>query len=80
MKELDSEFVSRHLKYLQYFNITKISDLILTINENEKNIFLRANDINAEGDTASKGISIFYLYHILAAKLGSKEKISNLFR
>ncbi|OEF27586.1 GTP pyrophosphokinase [Vibrio rumoiensis] len=75
LKELDSEFVSRHLKYLQYFNISKISELILIINENEKNILLRANDINSEGDTASKGISIFYLYHILAAKLGNKEKI-----
>ena len=75
LKELDSEFVSRHLKYLQYFKITKISDLISTISDNENNVLLRANDINGSGEAASKGISVFYLYQILAAKLGNKEKI-----
>nr|WP_268838055.1 hypothetical protein [Pseudoalteromonas sp. CNAT2-18.1] len=77
LKELDSDFVSLHLKYLQYFNITKISELISTINENKKNIILRAKDINGEVGSVSKGISIFYLYHILAAKLDNRGKIVN---
>lgn len=78
LKELNKEHSSRHIKYLNYFKIDSFSELDEYINRYSEYILQRAEDIGAsykDSDAVSRGISVFYLYQVLASKLGSEHEI-----
>ncbi|MDF2156105.1 hypothetical protein [Vibrio sp. CAU 1672] len=73
--ELTKENAARHVKYLSYFGIETISQLEEEVVRYREFIIQRANDIDTDSDHVSKGISIFYLYQVLASKIGTEEEI-----
>uniref|UniRef100_UPI0011D72E36 GTP pyrophosphokinase n=1 Tax=Vibrio cholerae TaxID=666 RepID=UPI0011D72E36 len=75
--ELTKENASRHVKYLDYFKIDNFSELDECVNKYQEYIMQRAADIgeHKNGETVSRGISLFYLYQILASKLESENDI-----
>ncbi|WP_429188095.1 GTP pyrophosphokinase [Aeromonas veronii] len=75
--ELSKDNAARHVKYLVYFQIDTISQLEQKISALRGFIIQRAKDIGqyTESDKVSRGISIFYLYQVLASKLGSESEI-----
>ena len=75
LESIDSDRASQNLKYLKYFNIKTISELIKIISENSEYVIRRADDIDLDVKSLHKGISIFYLYQVLAAKIGDKNVI-----
>lgn len=79
IQEVDKSIASRHIKYLKYFGIESISQLAEEIEKNKNNILLRVADIKKEGDemgeTASRGLSIFYLHQVLAAKMNNIKQV-----
>ncbi|MGF1694000.1 GTP pyrophosphokinase [Photobacterium kagoshimensis] len=77
--DLTKDNASRHIKYLDYFNVDTISQLEDIINLYRVHILRRASDRagNLEEDktSVSKGISIFYLYQVLASQLETEADI-----
>jgi putative GTP pyrophosphokinase len=68
LKSLDRKDAARHLKYLKYFEIETISQLEVELIDNSELIVKRAKDVESNHEEVSKGISIFYLHQVLAAK------------
>ncbi|MGD8174231.1 GTP pyrophosphokinase [Vibrio sp. TRT 21S02] len=75
--DLNKENASRHVKYLDYFKINNFSQLDEYVNKYQKYIMKRAGDIGEykDSETVSRGISVFYLYQILASQLDSEANI-----
>ncbi|GAD32121.1 hypothetical protein PLEI_3790 [Photobacterium leiognathi lrivu.4.1] len=73
--KLSKDNASRHIKYLSYFNIETIFQLEQLVNLHREYILKRSLDRKAVGEKVSRGISIFYLYQVLAAKLGNETEI-----
>ena len=72
---LAKENAARHVKYLAYFGIETISQLEEEVIRLREFIIQRATDIETTSDHVSRGISIFYLYQVLASKIGTEEEI-----
>ena len=77
--------VAKQLDGLLFFGLKTIEQLKKSLIENEHEIMRRAADVTAQIDTSSKpmlvsrGISIFYLSQVLAAKSKDPEVIDAFF-
>ena len=74
--------ISKQLDSLSFFGIKTIEQLKQSLIQNEGDIMRRAADVahtrsSARFEMVSKGISIFYLGHVLAAKSQDPEVIDN---
>jgi ppGpp synthetase/RelA/SpoT-type nucleotidyltranferase len=74
LKEASSDSISYDIEFAEFFKIKSISDLLNLLEENEDNILIRANDADAEQSSSYSGISVFYLSHVLLAKLEKHEE------
>jgi len=68
-KEATNVMVSYHVKSAEFFNVKTIAELLNLLIENKDNILLRAGDADGKGNFSYNGLSVFYLSHVLAAKL-----------
>ncbi len=82
VKQLECKFVdieqndlARHIKFIEYFNIDKISDLTELLEKNKKNI-LKATELlmerNGPPPFVGAGVSIRFLVYVIVVKTLSK--------
>lgn len=69
VKEATYETTSYDVRFAEFFNIENIAEFLSLLKENQENILIRASDADASGGSSYNGISLFYLSHVLAAKL-----------
>ncbi len=74
LDEASSDSISYDIEFAELFKIRSISDLLTLLEENEDNILTRANDADGKQSSSYNGISVFYLSHVLLAKLETHEE------
>lgn len=72
---IEEEHLARHIKFIDYFNIVRISDLAKLLESNQKNILTAIKLMNGNNPSPSyvpEGISVRFLIYVIASKTLSK--------
>ncbi len=75
VKPLSREHITLHMKYLEFFRYKSISKLLQSLEDNKQHILMRAAEVHPFDVMESRGISLYYLYQVMAAQYRNEKKI-----
>ena len=75
LQELTPEYSSQFIKHLSYFGVETVSQLEELMVKHRELILQRARDSSAKQRGVSQGVSVFFLFQVLASQLDSEDEI-----